>query len=131
MDMIKVEYVGKKPFVTDNVAQSGKTWDGPGDVQEVTPAQAKILTSYTDQWALVDADDADSMNKPVTVTVEDKDGEEVVVTENDLGKRLEKMTATELAAYAKQKHGKSLNRNKGRKVLLDEVIALENGATHV
>ncbi len=48
-----VRYVGKKPFATDNVASSRKVWNGPGDVQLVTEEQAKILTSYKDQWALV------------------------------------------------------------------------------
>ena len=52
---MKIEYIGKKPFAVDNVAKSGKTWDGPGDIQEVTDEQGKILLKYPDQFKDVDA----------------------------------------------------------------------------
>ena len=45
---VKIKYVGRKPFCIDNVARSGASWNGNGDVQEVTPAQAKILIKYAD-----------------------------------------------------------------------------------
>lgn len=131
MSTIKVEYVGRKPFAIDNVAHSGKSWNGAGDVQEVTPAQAKILVGYVDQWSLVDGEDINLLNAPVTVVVQDKQGNDVTISADDLTKNIEKMTATELAAYAKQKYNVTLARNKGRTVLLNEVIALQNGATQV
>lgn len=52
---VAVRYVGKKPTAQDNVAKSGKLWEGNGDVQWVTSKQAKILTRYADQWALDEA----------------------------------------------------------------------------
>jgi hypothetical protein len=54
MDQVRIKYVGRKPFATDNVARSGKQWAGRGDVQEVTEAQAKILCRYPDQWGVDD-----------------------------------------------------------------------------
>lgn len=131
MSTIKVEYVGRKPFAIDNVARSGVMWNGAGDVQLVTPAQAKILTAYADQWALVDGDDQTLLDAPVVVVVQDKDGTDVTIAAESLSKPIEKMSATELAAYAKQKHNVTLARNKGRTALLNEVISLENGATSV
>jgi hypothetical protein len=127
MNTIKVEYVGKKPFAIDNVARSGKAWNGNGDVQEVTPSQAKILTSYSDQWQLVDTQDQGALEAPVQVTVEGANGQAETIDTDSLGIPLEKMNATQLKAYAKHKHGKDLPLNRGRRVLLDEVIALENG----
>lgn len=50
---IRVEYIGKKPFAIDNVSGSGKSWEGPGDVQVVTEEQAEKLASYADQWRIV------------------------------------------------------------------------------
>lgn len=126
MTTIKVEYIGKKPFCIDNVAKSGKVWNGPGDVQEVTPQQAKILTGYADQWMLVDAGDTDAMEAPNTVATADAQGNAVLTDAADLQGPLEKMTATELVAYAKLKYGKDLKPNRGRKVLLDEVLSMGN-----
>lgn len=126
MNTIKVEYIGKKPFCIDNVAKSGKVWNGPGDVQEVTPQQAKILTSYGDQWALVEAGDVVALDAPHTVATEDAQGNAVLTDAADLHGPLEKMTATELVAYAKLKYGKTLKPNRGRKVLLDEVLNMGN-----
>ena len=51
--MVRVKYVGKKPHAIDNVASSGKTWTGHGDVQVVTEAQAEKLCKFPDQWELV------------------------------------------------------------------------------
>ncbi|MEN9864940.1 MAG: hypothetical protein RL748_530 [Pseudomonadota bacterium] len=39
---IAVRYVGKKLNAQDNVAKSGKLWEGNGDVQWVTPKQARF-----------------------------------------------------------------------------------------
>ena len=123
--LVKVEYVGKKPFSVDNVAKSGKTWEGAGTVQEVTPAQAKILISYADQWALAKGQDPDVVNAPTIVITQDNDGNEVKTDASELTGHLEKMTAAQLVAYAQNKHGKTLKANRGRKVLLDEVMVLD------
>ena len=56
-NLVPVVYVGNKPHAFDNIAHSGKSWQGKGDVQEVTDAQAKLLLKYPDQWAL--ANEAD------------------------------------------------------------------------
>lgn len=127
MNTIKVEYIGKKPFAIDNVARSGKAWNGNGDVQEVTPGQAKILTSYADQWALADAQDQAALEQPVQVEITGTDGAMETVDADALDKPVEKLTHKELIAYAKHKFGKDLSPKKSRKVLLDEVIALANG----
>ncbi|WP_025915803.1 hypothetical protein [Herminiimonas sp. CN] len=131
MTTIKVEYIGKKPFCIDNVAKSGKVWNGPGDVQEVTLQQAKILTSYRDQWALVEASDVDALDAPYTVETQDAQGETVLTDAAELNGPLEKMTAAELVAYAKLKYGKTLKANRSRKILLDEVLNMGNDVDFV
>lgn len=98
--MIDIVYVGNKPWTMDNVAGSGKAWDGPGDVQTVSENQAKILLRYPDQWGLADEADAQAVEGPVTVSVTDPGtGEQTEVTEDSLKKPLENMTKVELAAY--------------------------------
>lgn len=119
--LIKIVYVGKKPTAYDNVAKSGKCWNGPGDVQEVTEDQAKQLLKYPDQWDVVDADDAGILNTQSTTEVTDENGESVLVDENALKKPLEKMTKAELVALAKAKWGKELDASIGKKLLIDAI----------
>jgi hypothetical protein len=98
--MIPIIYVGKKPWTRDNVAGSGKAWDGQGDVQEVTENQAKTLLKYPDQWALADEADADLVAGPVTVPVTDpQSGETRDVPATVLKKPLETMSKAELVTY--------------------------------
>jgi hypothetical protein len=98
--MIPIIYVGKKPWTRDNVAGSGKAWEGPGDVQEVTENQAKVLLKYPDQWALADEADAANVAGPVTVAVTDlQSGETTDVPADSLKKPLETMSKAELTAY--------------------------------
>lgn len=123
--LIKIVYVGKKPFATDNVAGSRKVWNGHGDVQQVTEAQAKTLLKYPDQWDVVDADDAGLVNEPTTVHVTDEDGQDVSVTTDDLAKPLEKMSKPELIAYAKAKWDKQLDARKSTKNLIDAIEEFE------
>jgi hypothetical protein len=59
MPKVRIEYVGKKPYCSDNLARSKKVWRGRGDVQEVTEEQAEILLKHPDQWALAE-DEAES-----------------------------------------------------------------------
>jgi hypothetical protein len=124
-NLVMVEYVGAKPYASDNVARSGKVWNGNGDVQEVTPAQARILTKYPDQWKLVDqAEAADIAVAEVKVT--DEDGDLVVVEETDLRKPMEKMTKTELKALALARFGKNLDSSKPRKFMIDQIEEWES-----
>ena len=119
--LIKIVYVGKKPFAYDNVAKSGKVWQGNGDVQEVTEDQAKQLLKFPDQWDVVDAQDAGIVDTPSTTEVTDEDGETVNVDNTDLKKPLEKMTKAELVALAKAKWGKELDVTSGKKLLIDAI----------
>lgn len=119
--LIKIVYVGKKPTAYDNVAKSGKCWDGQGDVQEVTEDQAKQLIKYPDQWQLADQADAQAVNKPSTTEVTNEDGEQVQIDAAALAKPLERMSKAELVALAKAKWGKELDANKGKKLLIDAI----------
>jgi hypothetical protein len=56
--MPQIKYIGKKDFFPDFVAQSGKSWNGYGDVQEVTDDQAKKLLVHDDEFAEKNAHDA-------------------------------------------------------------------------
>jgi hypothetical protein len=56
--MPQIKYIGKKEFFPDFVAQSGKSWNGYGDVQEVTDDQAKKLLVHDDEFAEQGAHDA-------------------------------------------------------------------------
>ena len=51
--MVQIKYIGKKEFFPDFVSQSGKSWNGNGDIQEVTEDQAKKLLVHDDEFALV------------------------------------------------------------------------------
>ena len=123
--LIKIVYVGKKPIAYDNVAGSGKSWAGKGDVQEVTEAQAKALLKYPDQWDVADAEDAGIVNEPETVTVTDDDGQDVQVDQATLSKPLERMSKAELAAYALAKFDKKLDARKSTKDLIDAIEEFE------
>ena len=130
-ELVDIKYVGKKPFALDNVAGSAKLWNGNGDIQSVTVAQAKILLKYPDQWGLVNAKDTQVIEQPVTMEVEtgtDEQGEmqtEQVDTE-DLDKPLERMTKPELVALAKVKFGAELDVSKAKKLLIDQIEELMN-----
>lgn len=120
-ELVKLVYVGKKPTAYDNIARSGKTWKGKGDVQEVTELQAKILLGFPDQWALAYKTDADRVEIPSTLKVEDEDGDTVIVDADSLKKPVERMSKAELKAYAMDKWGKELDVALPKKQLLDQV----------
>ncbi len=124
-NLISIKYIGQKPFSMDNVAKSGKAWNGNGDVQDVTPRQAKLLLTHPGQWALADGRQASRLEGPNFVETEDANGNTVLTDEADLTGHIEKMTTAELVAYAQLKYGKTLKANRGRKLLLDEVMALD------
>jgi hypothetical protein len=122
--MVKIKYVGRKPFAFDNVAHSGKCWQGHGDIQEVTELQAKTLTRYADQWVLADDKDIEAVIGPVHVAVEDEDGDTVAVDLAALDKPLERMTRAELKAYAKHFFNVDLDARKSTKHLIDQIEEL-------
>lgn len=122
---IALRYVGKKPAAYDNIARSGKTWNGPGDIQYVTDAQAKLLVKFADQWVLDDPKDAKLVETPTALTVQDEDGKDVSIDPVELKKPFEKMNKNELKALAKDKWGKDLDLRKSTKDLIDQVEELE------
>lgn len=119
--LIKLMYVGAKPTAFDNVARSGKVWHGNGDIQEVTDAQARLLTKYPDQWALVNPDDQEFLDQPTYIQARGEDGTLQKVDEADLGKPLERMTKLELGAMAKLKWGKDLDPSLTKKAMTDQI----------
>ena len=126
MSLIKIVYVGKKPYCFDNVAGSGKCWNGKGDVQEVTEAQAKQLLKFPDQWDVANDEDAGIVNTPTTVEIKDEDGQDVQVDQATLTKPLEKMSKAELVALPKAKWGKDLDPTKAKKLLIDAIEELRD-----
>ena len=66
--MPKIKYIGKKPTKQDNVAGTGKTWNGAGDVQEVSDLAAERLLKHSDAFALDDGaaskTDAETESEP-------------------------------------------------------------------
>lgn len=121
MTTIKIEYVGKKQFALDNVAGSKKAWNGKGDVQEVTDAQAKLLLKYPDQWALANEADRATVEAPVSIEGKDENGEAVTIDPDDLKKPLEKMNKAELSALAKQSWDKELDPAMTKKAMIDQI----------
>jgi hypothetical protein len=119
--LIPVIYVGKKPQAFDNVARSGKTWNGAGDVQEVTDAQAKMLIKFPDQWQLADDADLAQVNQPTSITGTNEDGDSVTVDPASLTKPLEKMNKAELTALAIDRWGKELDSKLSKKQMIDQL----------
>ena len=120
-NLVPVVYVGNKPHAFDNIAHSGKSWQGKGDVQEVTDAQAKLLLKYPDQWALANESDRATVDAPVSIQSQDENGEAVTIDPDDLKKPLEKMNKAELAALAKQSWDKELDPAMTKKAMIDQI----------
>ncbi|CAB4155040.1 hypothetical protein UFOVP653_63 [uncultured Caudovirales phage] len=119
--LIALVYVGNKRTAYDNIARSGVTWNGKGDVQEVTDAQAKLLLKFEDQWQLANAEDKAVVESPVSITVIDEDGDSISVDPDVFNKPLERMSKAELKAYAQDKWGKELDARKSSKALIDQI----------
>lgn len=120
-NLVPVVYVGNKPHAFDNIAHSGKSWQGKGDVQEVTDAQAKLLLKYPDQWALANEADRATVEAPVSIQSQDENGEAVTIDPDDLKKPLEKMNKAELSALAKQSWDKELDPAMTKKAMIDQI----------
>ena len=119
--LIEVVYVGKKPVAFDNVARSGKSWAGEGDIQEVTDAQAKLLLKFPDQWALVNDKDRALVETPEAITGTNEEGNVVTVDPEDLKQPIEKMSKAELTALAKDRWGKELDTKLSKKAMIDQI----------
>lgn len=119
--LIPIVYVGHKPHAFDNIAHSGKSWQGRGDVQEVTEPQARLLLKYPDQWALVNEADRAAVEAPVVIAGKDENGEPVTLDPDDLKKPLEKMSKSELMALAKQSWNKKLDPAMAKKAMIDQI----------
>ena len=53
--MALIKYIGGKPRKTDNVANTGTVWHGPGDVQDVADDKAvAALLAHSGVWALAE-----------------------------------------------------------------------------
>jgi len=120
-NLVKLVYVGNKPSAFDNVAHSGKCWNGKGDVLEVTDAQAKLLLKYPDQWNLADEADRARVETPVSIQSTGEDGQTVTIDPEDLNKPLEKMNKAELLALAKETWDKDLNVTMTKKAMIDQI----------
>jgi pyruvate-formate lyase len=120
-NLVPVVYVGNKPHAFDNIAHSGKSWQGKGDVQEATDAQAKLLLKYPDQWALANEADRAAVEAPVSIEGKDENGEAVTIDPDDLKKPLEKMNKAELSALAKQSWDKELDPAMTKKAMIDQI----------
>ena len=116
---IAVRYVGKKPVAFDNVANSGKSWNGHGDVQEVTPAQAKTLTGYADQWQLADGVELEEVQ--TTINVPTGNDESVDVTGEEIDGDIHAMTKPQLMAYAKHMLDKELKPVMAKAEMIDQI----------
>ena len=123
--LVKVQYVGNKKAAYDNVARSGVTWEGFGDIKEVTEDQAKLLMKFPDQWMLVNEEDTERVQAPTNIKVVDEDGDTVVIDPEVFSKPIEKMTKAEIVAYAANKFGKDIDVNKSKKALIDIVEEFE------
>lgn len=123
--LVKVQYIGSKTAAYDNVARSGQSWQGYGDIKEVTDVQAKILIKFADQWMLVDEADQARIESPESIKVVDEDGDTVVIDPEAFGKPIERMTKAEIVAYAKNKFGRDVDVNKAKKALIDLVEEFE------
>jgi len=118
---VKLVYVGKKPAAYDNIAKSGKTWNGPGDVQEVTELQARQLLAFPDQWALLNEEDREAVEHTESIKVVDEDGDTVIIDPDAFKKPLEKMSKAEMVAYANNRWSKTLEPTMAKKMMIDQI----------
>lgn len=120
-NLIQLVYIGNKASAFDNIARSGVTWAGKGDIQFVTDVQAKQLLKYPDQWALANRSDQAAVDKPVSITVTGEDGEEEVVDPEAFKKPIEHMSKSELKGYAQNQWGKALDSRMSTKNMIDQI----------
>lgn len=118
---ILLMYVGNKPAAYDNIARSGKTWNGHGDIQEVTEAQARLLLKFPDQWQLVYEAQQQAVEHTESIKVTDEDGDQVIIDPDAFKKPIEKMTKAEMVAYARDRWSKDLDVSMAKKMMIDQI----------
>ena len=112
---VAVRYVGNKPQAFGGVAHAGKVWNGHGDVQNVTPAQAAVLLAYPDQWAKADASQPVPKRQPNHGAT-------------GLGApRLDTMTRPDLQRLARDQYNVTLPNKMTRKEMVDRIEELQAG----
>ncbi len=119
--LVSLVYVGNKRAAYDNIARSGVTWNGKGDVQQVTETQAKLLCKFQDQWQPVTAADKAAVEAQHAISVVDEDGDTVQIDPDAFNRPLERMSKPELKAYAFNKWGKDLDARKSSKAMIDQI----------
>jgi hypothetical protein len=73
VQLMKLVYVGKRPFKTDNVCGTGTTWFGYGDVQSVERKYVPIFLKHPDIWATVEQFESMGEVKNVSAKAPDND----------------------------------------------------------
>ena len=126
--MVDVMYVGRKPFAVDNVAGSGQTWTGNGDVKPVTEDEALVLEGFPDQWQR-----APKTGEPPTPAQVDANAKAFFAKDGKATAALKRpprdRTLAELQKDAKRKYGAIL-KSKSLKGALEELAALEEDDEH-
>lgn len=123
--MIDIRYIGRKEWAVDPVAGSGVVWDGAGDVQPMTIAQARKILNHPDEWELADPDDASRLEVQTLHQTVDDQGKTIEVDDQDLQKPIEKMSRSELKVYAKMKYGRDIPANMSRAHMIDQIEDFE------
>jgi hypothetical protein len=96
MSTVKVKYVGRKPVKFDNVAGTNTVWNGPGDVQEVTPEVWTKLSKHEGVWEL----DGQEPAKPQDSKPPQGEPKYVLVAEGRPDVVLDTMSLADLKAFA-------------------------------
>lgn len=122
---VNVMYVGRKPFAVDNVAHSGQTWEGRGDLKPVSPKQARLLLNHPSQWWLEGP--LPSLEE-VDARVTEFFAGRFIPDEVTLPTSVEDMDADELRAYAQAEYGQTLPARMDERALREEIAALELAA---
>ena len=96
MTTVHVKYVGLKPIKVDNnVAHTGITWFGAGDVQQVPLSAWPKMAKHPDIWELVDAPLEAALPPPNPFVLKHEDGTELDLSkleESDLKDFIDKHT---------------------------------------
>jgi hypothetical protein len=122
METTNIRYVGLKRFKVDNVAKTGISWAGPGDVQPVPRNAVARLLQHPDVWRMADeqAGLAEAPAPTPRFVLESTTGSHPLV--------LDTMTDAEVKDFAKA-HGLPVDgRKKGdslRQAVIDAVKAAE------
>lgn len=102
---VRVQYVGKKPFTVDNIAGSGKCWNGAGDIQVVTESQGEKLAAYADQWKVLAEVEGSLTNEDALKALKELGADPTLATPH--AKQTEDANVVAAAIKAKSGNGKA------------------------